>query len=322
MMRAPLNGPTMRLNRLLLAFLALLGTACATTPAERPASTPSSAAVAERRAFLWEVTRPGAPDKRLYLTGSVHLGRPGQFVFPPSLTAAFARSQALVVELDPDKADPGKTQQLILSLGTFPPPDALSAHLTEETKALLPEAIQQAGLPAAAVERMRPWLLSLTLSILEMQKAGYSEAGGIDRMLLSKARGTQRIVELETVEEQMRMLAGLPESVQELMLREQLQQSSQTAVNMASIATAWEGGNPDALAQVLFVRADDPTMRPFYEALFFTRNRRMADQLAAMLDQPETHFAVVGAGHLVGEEGILALLTRKGFQVRQLSREP
>ncbi|HYO59126.1 TraB/GumN family protein [Archangium sp.] len=312
----------MRPTRLLLAFLALLGTACATTSTEVPASTPRSAAVAERRAFLWEVTRPGAPDKRLYLTGSVHLGRPGQFVFPPSLEAALARSQALVVELDPDKADPRQTQQLVLSLGTFSPPDGLSAHLSAETQALLPEVLQRVGLPPAGVERMRPWLLSLTLSILEMQKAGYSEAGGIDRMLLTKARGTQRIVELETLEEQMRMLAGLPESVQDLMLREQLQQSSQTAVSMASVATAWEGGNPDALAHVLFVRADDPTFRPFYEALFYTRNRRMADRLAAMLDQPETHFAVVGAGHLVGEEGILALLARKGLQVRQLPREP
>lgn len=322
MMRTTLNGPNMRPTRLLLAFLALLGTACATTSADRPASTPQSAAAAEQRAFLWEVTRPGAPDKRLYLTGSVHLGRPGQFVFPPSMEAALARSQALVVELDPDKADPGKTQQLMLSLGTFTPPDALSTHLSAETKALLPEALKKAGLPPVAVERMRPWVLSLTLSILEMQKAGYSEAGGIDRMLLTKAHGTQRIVELETLEEQLRMLAGLPESVQDLMLREQLQQSSQTSVYMASIATAWEGGNPDALAQVLFERVDDPTMKPFYEALFFTRNRRMAEQFAAMLEQPETHFAVVGAGHLVGEEGILALLTRKGFHVRQLPREP
>lgn len=312
----------MRPTRLLLAFLALLGTACATASAERPASTPRSAAVAEQRAFLWEVMRPGAPDKRLYLTGSVHLGRPGQFVFPPSMEAALARSQALVVELDPDKADPRQTQRLVLSLGTLSPPDSLSAHLSAETQALLPGALQQVGLPLAAAERMRPWLLSITLSILEMQKAGYSEAGGIDRMLLAKARGNQRIVELETLEAQMHMLADLPDTVQDLMLREQLEQSSQTAVSMASVATAWEGGNPDALAQVLFERVDDPTFRPFYEAIFFTRNRQMTDKLAELLDRPETHFAVVGAGHLVGEEGILALLARKGFQVRQLPREP
>lgn len=322
MMRETFNGPNMRPTRLLLLFLSLLGTACATTSAEVPASAPRSAAVAERRAFLWEVTRPGAPDKRLYLTGSVHLGRPGQFVFPPSLEAAFARSQALVVELDPDKADKAQTQQLILSLGTYAPPDGLSAHLSAETKALLPKALEQVGIPPAAVERMRPWLLSITLSVLEMQKAGYSEGGGIDRMLLTKARDTQRIVELETIDSQMRMLASLPDTVQDLMLRDQLQQGSQTAVSMATVATAWEGGNPDALAHVLFERADDPTYKPFYEALFYTRNRQMTDKVAAMLDQPETHFVVVGAGHLVGEEGILALLTRKGFQVRQLPREP
>ena len=88
-MRENLNGLNMRPTRLLFAFLALLGTACATTSAERPASTPRSAAVAEPRAFLWEVTRPDAPDKRLYLTGSVHLGRPGQFLFHIDQPGAF-----------------------------------------------------------------------------------------------------------------------------------------------------------------------------------------------------------------------------------------
>ncbi len=314
-------NPNMRLIRLSLALLALLGTACATTGRDVSASTPQSA-VAEQRAFLWEVTRPEAPDKPLYLTGSVHLGRPGQFVFPPSLDAAFARSQVLVVELDPDKAAPQRVQQLTMSLGLFSPPDSLSAHLSAETRALLPEVLQRVGLPPEAVERMRPWLLSLTLSVLEMQKAGYSEAGGIDRLLLTRARGSKTLVELETIEGQLRALSGFPDELQDLMLREQLQGSALTAVSMAQVATAWEGGNPEALARVLFERKDDPVYRPYYEALFFERNRRMADKLTALLDKPETHFAVVGAGHLVGEEGILDLLARRGLQVRQLPREP
>lgn len=311
----------MRPTRLLLALVALLGTACATTPARDVSASPASSAVAQPRAFLWEVTRPGAPDKPLYLTGSVHLGRPGQFVFPPSMEAALARSQALVVELDPDKAPPAQTQQLVMSLGLFTPPDTLSAHLSPETRALLPEALQRVGLPSAAVERMRPWLVSITISVLEMQKAGYSEAGGIDRLLLTKSRGSKRIVELETLEGQMHMLAGFPDELQDLMLREQLKNSEMTAVSMAQVATAWEGGDPDVLAKVLFTQKDDPVYKPFYEALFFARNRQMADKMAALVDSPETHFVVVGAGHLVGEGGLLDLMARKGFQVRQLSRE-
>jgi uncharacterized protein YbaP (TraB family) len=312
----------MRLNRLLLAFVALLATACATTPARDVSSSPApSAAVAQPRAFLWEVTRPGAPDKPLYLTGSVHLGRPGQFVFPPSMEAALERSQALGVELDPDKAPPQQTQQLVMRLGLFSPPDSLSAHLSPETRALLPEALQRVGLPAPAVERMRPWLVSITISVLEMQKAGYSEAGGIDRLLLSRSRGGKRIVELETLEGQMHMLAGFPDELQDLMLREQLKSSELTAVSMAQVATAWEGGDPDVLARVLFTQKDDPVYKPFYEALFFARNRQMADKMAALLESPETHFVVVGAGHLVGEGGLLDLMARKGFKVRQLPRE-
>ncbi|ATB36441.1 hypothetical protein CYFUS_001855 [Cystobacter fuscus] len=310
----------MRLLRLPLFLVALLATACATPSAQAPAT----AAVAQPPAFLWEVTRPGAPDKPLYLTGSIHLGLPGQFTFPPSLEAALARSQALVVELDPDKAaaNAQETQKLVLRLGLYAPPDGLDAHLSEETRKRLPERLEQVGLPPAAVQRMRPWLLYLTLSVLELQRAGYSEAGGIDRLLLTKARDTKRIVELETMEGQMSTLASLPDPVQELMLRELLEQSPLTSVNMARMTTAWQGGNPDALADLLFTQAKDPAYQPFYEALFYVRNRRMADKLAGMLDAPETHFVVVGAGHLVGPEGLLALLERAGFQVRQLPREP
>ncbi|WNG24250.1 TraB/GumN family protein [Cystobacter fuscus] len=311
----------MRPLRLPLLLVALLATACATTSAQAPAA---AAAVAQPPAFLWEVTRPGAPDKPLYLTGSIHLGLPGQFTFPPSLEAALARSQALVVELDPDKAQANakETQKLVLRLGTYAPPDGLQAHLSEETRSRLPELLAKVGLPPAAVERMRPWLLYITLSVLELQRAGYSEAGGIDRLLLAKARDTKRIVELETMEGQLGMLASLPDPVQELMLREMIEQSPLTAVNMARMTTAWEGGNPSALAELLFTQAEDPAFQPFYEALFYTRNRRMADQVAGMVDAPETHFVVVGAGHLVGPEGLLALLERAGFQVRQLPREP
>ncbi|HEX8440298.1 TraB/GumN family protein [Archangium sp.] len=313
----------MRPTRLFLALLALLGTACATTAREVLASTSSSAAVAEQRAFLWEVTRPGAPDKPLYLTGSVHMGRPGQFVFPPSLEAALARSQALVVELDPAKVAPRKAQQLLMLLGLYTPPDTLSAHLSPETRALLPEALQRVGLSPETVERMRPWFVFMTLSVLELQKAGYSEAGGIDRLLLNRAQaGNKAIVELETIEGQLRMLASFSDEVQDLMLREQLQGAAQMATSMARMATAWEGGNPEALSQLLFEQKDDPAYRPFYEALFYARNRQMADQLVALFDKPETHFVVVGAGHVVGEQGLLDLLARRGFQVRQLPREP
>lgn len=304
-------------------LLVLLVVACvAPTRAVPPPEASSAAAPVASRAFLWEVTRPGAPDKPLFLTGSVHLGKPGQFVFPLSMELAFSRSQALVVELDPDKASSQRLQGLVMHLGLLTPPDTLDAHLSPETRALLPVALQHVGLPLAAIERMRPWMVSLTLDVMDLQKAGYTQEGGIDQMLLERARGHMTIVELETPEEQIHVLAGFPDALQDLMLREQLQSASSSEEGLERISQAWQRGDAEALAALLFDNKDDPTYAPYYEALFFQRNRRMADKLTALLDSPRTHFVVVGAGHLVGQEGLIELLTRRGLQVRQLPREP
>lgn len=312
----------MRALRLLPVFLALLVTACATPAWRTRVSAAPPAGVP--RAFLWEVTRPEAPDKPLYLTGSVHLGKPGQFVFPPSMEAAFARSQKLVVELDPKETQKQlkAVQTWIMLLGVLGPSESLSAMLSPETRALLPAAIQRTGLPAEAVERMRPWLAAITLEMMDLRKAGYSEEGGIDNLLLSRARGNKDIVELETAEEQIRVFAKFPDDLQELMLREQLQSETGTAEGLGKMSAAWVEGNPESLARMLFDNMDNPTYQPFYEALFFDRNRKMADTLVALMDAPEIHFAVVGAGHVVGQEGLLDLLMRRGFHVRQLPREP
>ncbi len=102
-----------------LALALSCAAACASAPVSQAHDTtaglkPSS----EGRALLWEVRRPG-PSKRLYLTGSIHVAQPGQLKLPPSLEAACARSDALVVELDPEQVDRRAVQALVLKLGLF-----------------------------------------------------------------------------------------------------------------------------------------------------------------------------------------------------------
>jgi hypothetical protein len=304
----------------------LFAFACATP---RPSQAPNAAfeapaaersRPAEPRALLWEVRRPGSAHK-LYLTGSIHLAQPDQISFPPSLEAAFAGASALVVELDTDRADKRQMQALVMELGLYRPPGpGLSGHLSEETLALLPAALARVGLKPANVEPMRPWLLFVTLTVLELQKAGFSEKGGIDHLLLARARGTKRIVELETAEDQLRSLALIAPEAADLALREVIQTGPLMSVSFAQMITAWEGGNADALAEKIFSEVNDPRFAPMYEALYFQRNRAMAEKLAALVDGPQTHFAVVGAGHVVGPQGIPALLAKQGFEVRQLPR--
>jgi uncharacterized protein YbaP (TraB family) len=122
------------------------------------------------------------------------------------------------------------------------------------------------------------------------------------------------------MEGQMHALADLPASVQDLMLREALESGPLIAISFATMATAWEGGNADALADQLFASAKDPGFAPMYEALFYKRNQQMAKSAAGLLDQAGVHFVVVGAGHVVGPKGVPALLAQQGFTVRQVAR--
>lgn len=301
------------------AVLALC--ACA-TPRGGAEPRPSLAGASRPKAFLWEVTRPEAPDRPLYLTGSIHVGRPEQFKFAPAFERAIARAEALVVEVDPSKVEPAEIRQLTVELGLYRPPEGtLSAHLDEKTRALLPPALERAGLSPQAVERLRPWMLAMALSVIELQRAGYDSKGGIDSLLLARFAAPKEVVELETAAAQVQMLAGLSDRIQLLMLRDALDAGPMVAVSVAEAAAAWEGGNPDALASAMFSRSKDPELAPMRQAVIYDRNRAMTDKLADLAGAPKVHLAVVGAGHLVGEQGILAALARKGLRVRQLDRE-
>jgi hypothetical protein len=123
-------------------------------------------------------------------------------------------------------------------------------------------------------------------------------------------RGGAARAALETLEGQLHALADLPLLVQDLMLRDALQSGPLIAISFATMATAWEGGNADALADQLFSSAKDPGFAPMFEALFHARNKQMAARTAGLLDQPGIHFVVVGAGHVVGPRGVPALLAQ------------
>ncbi len=107
-----------------------------------------------------------------------------------------------------------------------------------ETLALLPDALARVGLTPAQVKPTRPWLLAMTLMVFELQKAGFSKSSGIDYVLLASARGKKRIVELETAEDQVRVLASMPPDVADLTLQDAFKSGPLTAGAFAEMATA------------------------------------------------------------------------------------
>lgn len=306
---------------LFLLLAALLGSACATS---RGAESAVVAPAPKERAFLWEV-KPPKGGGTAYVVGSVHIGKQGQFSFPPSMEAAFAKADTLVVEADVTQTNAAQMQQLVLKLGVLHPGQpSLSQRLDPETRKLLSAAVERSGLPSLVIERMRPWLAAITLLALDFQRAGYEADNGVDHMLLERAHGTsaKQIIELESVEGQLTMIANLSEPLQDMMLSDQLHQTEESQQQFESITQAWTAGDGEAMANLLLSVSQKPEYRALYEKMFVERNVQMARRVGELLAEPRTHFVVVGAGHVVGADGILALLAKQGYSVRQLGREP
>ena len=271
---------------------------------------------------LWSVEQGGIV--RGYLHGSVHVLPGAQVGKQPRVDAAYEDSDVLVVEVDVAVADPS-LQLLTTQLGMYPEGESLTAHVPEPLLTDVLAEVKRYQLPLSAALRMRPWLLAVTLTMLGVNEEGFSQEHGIDRRFLATAHSAaarKEVVALETAESQLRMFADLPETEQVLFLEDALLRSDGRE-NLQAILQAWVDGDIPGLSARLFAPLrEDPTLRPLYETFYFKRNRAMANRLVELFASGNTHFVVVGAGHLVGEDSLPALLLARGFTVRRLRASP
>lgn len=169
-------------------------------------------------------------------------------------------------------------------------------------------------------------MLVLTLATRQFATAGYVPEEGVDRFFQTRAQGgAKRVLGLETIESQFDVFDALPLALQVDALEGLLGQERHGSVpSPDALVEAWARGDVDRLEEILFADlGDDPQLDAFYEAMYFRRNRDMARRIAALLEGgPADLFVVVGAGHLVGERGIPALLARRGFRVERVRRTP
>jgi uncharacterized protein len=295
----------------LLPALALL-LACATAP-KLPEPRWSDHLV------FWEV-RPEASPGRAWLLGSVHMAREDP-EFDPAVDRAFEASDALVLEVDPAVAeDPLAMARLFVELALLEEGLTLADVLSEEGYARLEAAFEEQGHELFALERMKPWMIMLMWVNERMAAAGYAPEKGVDFHFQERAADRLPILALESAEEQLGSLDGMPYPLQERLLLEALDDEGE---HTDLLFAAWHAGDLELLeALVLPDLEGDPELEVAYEAVFFQRNRVMAERLTGLLADGGAYFVVVGAGHMVGPQGIPALLEEGGFDVRRVPRTP
>lgn len=273
------------------------------------------AAAASDQGLLWKVS---SPTGTVYLFGSIHLATEEMYPLPEKVETAFDGAAHLVVEVNAGPEQQAELGQMMMTKGSYPPEESLTDHISDETHAQLTRYLDGAGLPAAPFNRFEPWLISLTVSVLELQKLGLDPTLGIDQHFLVKAKDSKPILALETAEEQLSLFDDMSVELQQLMLKKTLLDIERMAEEMDEMIDAWTRGDTAAMEALMYRSMEEaPELVPFFKKLFTDRNLAMADKIAGFLGTDSTYFVLVGAGHLVGDEGIVALLTAKEFSVER-----
>ena len=263
---------------------------------------------------MWKVDSPKATA---YILGTVHMMKEEMYPLDSRIENAFKRSDAYALEFNID--DVSKIQMdTMFSDISYEGDDDIQKHISKETYDTLQKKFAEYGFPIEYMTKFRPWFLAVTVETLEYQKLGLDPRYGLDKYFLKKAEGSKPVIELESFDSQMELFRTMSEKDQELFLVYTLNDVEGDRKNIDVLMAAWSAGDSKIMEKMMFDHLkEDRQLSRIYEKLFYERNRNMTDKIIKMLAQKGTYFVAVGAGHLVGKQGIIELLSHKGYAVRQ-----
>jgi uncharacterized protein YbaP (TraB family) len=268
--------------------------------------------------FLWKVT---GPKGVVYLLGTIHVGKADFYPLPAIIEDSFKKADMLIEEIDiSGPADADRLQRRFIEQGGYPNVDVITNHLSEVTRSHLAAYMQKGGLSEPAVAHMRPWLVSVLVLQLEHQRMGLDPSNGLDRHFLEEAQQSHKPTEtLEDPESQLKLFSSLSEELQDRLLLSSLADVEKWGDYFDLLTRAWRSGDAAAMQEVVTRSVREyPQLKPLMTKVFDDRNTAMTAKIEGFLRTPRSYFVAIGAGHLVGDNGILSQLQRKNFSVEQL----
>ncbi len=278
------------------------GTATVDTRSAAPKSSPGL--------FLYSVSKG---EQRSYLMGTVHVG----FGFDEVLTAEARRyyeaAHTVTVEVDVSHADPEQMMQAAL----LAPGQSLQTMMGD---VLWGKLVARVGdtLPPPVLDKLKPWMPAVVLAFDDMRRAlervrpdGQSHMMDVELMESAKQAG-KKLLFLESVEEQLAVFTAIPDAEQLAELKRTLSEGNEELGR--AMIDAYARGDEEALTAALFDQTQMRAAPGFYDAVLFQRNARWLPMLEPQLREGGVLVAV-GAGHLLGERGLLAQLKQRGYTV-------
>jgi uncharacterized protein YbaP (TraB family) len=266
---------------------------------------------------MWQIN--GASN-RIYLLGSVHVLRQQDYPIPTAIEKAYQDAEILIMEIDVDDLDPIEMAGMVNELGVIKDGSTLQEIMGPSLYEEAADYASQLDIPFLMLAQTEPWLAAITIEQMMLLRIGFNPEYGIEFHLSAKAsEDSKEILGLESVREQLEFLDKLSLSAQRSLLIQTLRESMNIEENLDLLIDAWRHGDIDFLEENLL--AEMQRYPELYRTLVVDRNEAWVEQIRNLIGEQDDYLIVVGTLHLVGDDGLPALLSEIGITTDQL-REP
>lgn len=294
--------------------LALLTAVALAIVPHAPAAPPTAA---PQGPALWRISDG---DSRVYLFGTLHLLPEGVTWKTPAYEAAMADAETTVVEADVESSYARNVvASIVAERGLNPSAQSLRAVIGAKRFDALAALAKRYGVSSTKLERMRPWLAMMSVSLAAMDHAGLHRSRGVERTILTDADAARdKRNYLETAEAQIKALASLddgPDMLANIDLS--LDQLAKFEDTIPPMVEAWRKGDLAELERIS--SADTRRTAPrAHDIILVQRNRNWIPRIEGWLAKKHDYFVACGTAHLVGPDSVIAMLEKKGYKVERI----
>ena len=272
----------------------------------------AGSAQAQYKSLLWRISGNGLKDTS-YLYGTMHTADNRIINMADRAKPYFDASKAYAMELDPDgeKNMMGLMGKMMMGKGY-----SLQKMIPNKEYGYLDSiCTSQIGFPMSMFDNVSPVIImtifeGVTMGLDESSLSGKSPV--LDLYLHDQAKkAKKKIIGIETVSEQLSALGSLSYQDQADMLTQEVDSFRVNKSGGQDVLKYYLAQDLDSLSA-----NDDDSKKSekFYKALVTDRNERMAGRMGEFIKKQPT-FIAIGAMHLPGDAGVIALLRKKGFTV-------
>lgn len=299
------------LTILLVTFTLILDVSAVLAQRAKKAKTPKQS----ERHMLWRVE---SDSTVVYVMGSVHMLPKNYHPLDTILERSLDSADVLVLEVKLDETAQLALAQRMMTDAVLEEGKTLEDVVDAKTYALAATRMKKHGLDIALFERFEPWVVALTLTGMDLRSTGFSGELGVDAHFSARAAAESKALEgLESVEDQLDLFDAMSPATQAELLRQTLEGNDATSASLVKLAHAWRNGDVKALERLALdeMRKDSA----FYHAMLVDRNRAWLPKIERYLnDASRRTLVVVGAAHLLGPDGVIAMLRERGYDPVQL----